>query len=54
MRALVRYVGFPISHGHKFKVWYLRGDEHWADSIQMEIKWRGRYYWHCWFLPWMP
>ena len=54
VNALVRHISHEMIEGPRFKLAFLRGDDAWASSIDLDFTWRGRHYWHCWLLPWWP
>jgi len=55
VRRVIRHVGpYEQTEGHRFRIEFLLGDEAWSASIHLHYRWRGRFYWQCWFLPWFP
>ncbi len=54
MNALVRHISHEMIEGPRLKVEFWAGDDWWAASVHLNFTWRGRHYWHCWFLPWWP
>jgi hypothetical protein len=39
-------------NGKLLEFW--QGDDVWSASIHINITWRGRHYWHVFFIPWWP
>jgi len=54
LSRICTHVWFRMQNGPRFRACYKSGDGPWAASVEVEFSWRGRHYWHCWFLPWMP
>jgi len=48
----VEHMAHEMIEGPSFKLAFLRGDDAWASSINLDFIWLRCHYWHCWFLPW--
>lgn len=52
LRPFIRHVCYEqIPNDDQFFKWD-GGDDFFSASLQFNVKWFGRYYWHCFFLPW--
>ena len=54
MKTIAYHISNEMICGPRFAVEWKPGDDWWAASLHLEFTWRGRHYWHCWFLPWWP
>lgn len=46
----IRHISATMICGPRFKVEFSGGDDAWAASVQLQFAWRGKHYWHCWFV----
>lgn len=53
LRSIIRHHGSEcFTPGKLVEFW--QGNDDWSASIHFNITWRGRHYWHVFFIPWWP